>query len=145
MFPPLKDPYGTCGSCETEVPFLDCDCVDDDGEELDPPHKPCIKLAAVIKKQIYSEEEAERRQKEEDEIDRRAMEYYQASLLWLETTAKGQKIWYNELRRSQRDAKLAVEKAEKALGKICEHIIQLWRASLMKYSIQSFFFDNSRC
>jgi hypothetical protein len=112
----IKDPYGVCARVADPVPFPECDCVDEDGDPIEVPHSPeCIKNAAVVKKLIYSDEEAERRAKEEKEIDRRGEEYFQKSLEWLQTTKEGKKRWEKEMKRSLRDSKRGVKTTTDAL------------------------------
>lgn len=76
-------PYGQIADTE-EITFPHCDCVD---EKRGKPkrHDPCVKAAVVIAKSIYVDEEANRREVEEDECLIRFEEIEEDIRIWLGT------------------------------------------------------------
>lgn len=77
-------PFGQVAETET-VGFGSCECVND---KTNKPvrHSSCIKPAIVLVKSIYSEEEASRREAEEDEYMMRFEEIEEDVRIWLFTT-----------------------------------------------------------
>lgn len=62
----FESPYGQVADTEN-ISFPTCDCID---EKRNKPkrHNPCMKVSVVIVKSVYIEEEAMRREIEEDEM-----------------------------------------------------------------------------
>ena len=62
----FESPYGQIADTEN-ITFPTCDCID---EKRNKPkrHNPCMKVSVVIVKSVYIEEEARRREIEEEEM-----------------------------------------------------------------------------
>jgi hypothetical protein len=76
-------PYGQIADTEN-MEYLDCDCIDD--RRLKPlSHEPCEKPSVVLIKVIYTEEEASRRDEEEDMFSIKFDELDSEIRLWLNT------------------------------------------------------------
>lgn len=88
-------PYGIIADTE-QVIFSACDCMD---TALNKPkrHDVCTKAAVLIAKSVYVEEEADRREKEEDEFMERFEEIDFNVRIWL-LTEEGQKAMSQEVR-----------------------------------------------
>jgi len=78
-----QSPYGQVADTE-QVTFPSCDCID---EKRNKPkkHNPCKKAAVVLAKSIYIQEEADRREIEENEYLMRWEELESDIKIWLET------------------------------------------------------------
>ena len=76
-------PYGQIADTEN-MEYLDCDCIDE--RRLKPKsHEPCEKPSVVLVKIIYTEEEASRRDEEEDMFSIKFDELDSEIKLWLDT------------------------------------------------------------
>ena len=76
-------PYGQIADTEN-IEYLDCDCIDE--KRLKPlSHEPCEKPSVVLVKIIYTEEEASRRDEEEDMFSIKFEEIDGEVRLWLNT------------------------------------------------------------
>jgi len=75
----FQSPYGQIADTEN-ISFPTCDCID---EKRNKPkrHNPCIKVSVVIVKSVYIEEEAKRREIEEEEMIARFKSIEQVSCL----------------------------------------------------------------
>lgn len=91
-----QSPYGQVADTE-RVTFPSCDCVD---EVRNKPkrHLPCIKPAVVLVKAVYVEEEATRREIEEDEFLERFDEVEGEMRIWF-ATEEGKRELDKEVRR----------------------------------------------
>lgn len=92
----FESPYGQIADTE-QVTFPSCDCVD---EVRGKPkrHNPCTKAAVVIVKSLYVEEEADRREIEEDEMLERFDRIETDVRIWL-LTEEGKYSQEKEIKR----------------------------------------------
>jgi Leucine-rich repeat (LRR) protein len=89
-------PYGPVADTE-QVTFPSCDCVDD-VRGKPKRHDPCQKAAVVIAKSVYTDEEADRREVEEDEFLERFETVEDDVRIWL-VTDEGRKCLEKEVKK----------------------------------------------
>jgi hypothetical protein len=91
-----QSPYGQVADTE-RVTFPACDCIDE-ARNKPKRHMPCIKPAVVIVKSVYVEEEATRRDIEEEEFLERFEEVEDEIRIWF-ATEEGKRELDKEVRR----------------------------------------------
>jgi hypothetical protein len=124
----FASPYGQVASIENIV-FPSCDCVDDRNKPVR--HRTCAKEAIVIGMVVFNDEEANRRELEEDEIFAEFKEMQQLISIWL-LTVEGKKHLDKEVRKRlqvlQMEYRLLKEMI--AAGEITLHKNKEYMASL---------------
>lgn len=91
-----QSPYGQVADTE-RVTFPTCDCVDE-ARNKPKRHMPCVKPAVVLVKAVYVEEEATRREIEEEEFLERFQEVEDEVRIWF-ATEEGKRELDKEVRR----------------------------------------------
>eukprot|EP00981_Chlorochromonas_danica_P007020 scaffold1524_cov182-Ochromonas_danica.AAC.4 len=106
-------PYGIIADTE-QVLFPQCDCVDPAFGNRPKRHEACTKAAVVLIKSVYVEEEADRREQEEDEFMERFDEIDFNIRIWL-LTEEGQKALNQEIRARKNVLKEEISLREEML------------------------------
>lgn len=126
----FTSPYGQVAGIETHV-FSQCDCVDERNKPVR--HKTCAKEAIVLSMIVFNDEEASRRELEEDEIYAEFKETQDLIRIWLMST-EGKKCLEKEVKRRVqvvqmefRLIKEMVAAGELALLKAREYVASLHR------------------
>jgi hypothetical protein len=112
-------PYGIISNTE-EISFLQCDCVDEI-RNRPKKHDPCQKAAVVIAKSVYVEEEAQRREVEEDEFLERFEAVEDELHIWI-GTEEGRKGLETEVKRRKNVLKEEITLREEMI--LSQHLKQ---------------------
>lgn len=107
-------PYGQVAEMEEGVKFPKCECIDAvRNRKLR--HKPCIKPALVLCKSIYVDEEATRREIEEDEFLLKFEAIEEEIRIWL-VTEEGKRLCENEVKRRKQVLKEEIRLRDEMLA-----------------------------